>query len=62
MDKIFSFALLALAGYKVISSFINQLEAGTFFGQEINIWLYRAIWLVVAILAASNLLRKMKKN
>ncbi len=62
MDKIISIALLALAGFKVISSFIQNMEVGNFFGQEINIWLYRGIWLIVGLLATNNLIQKLKKK
>ena len=61
MDKLISVALLALAGYKVVISFIQHQEFGTLFGQEINIWLYRGIWFLVGILAITSLGRKLKK-
>ncbi|RDK89060.1 hypothetical protein [Marinirhabdus gelatinilytica] len=62
MDKILSIALLALAGFKVVSSFMQNQEFGTLFGQEINIWVYRGIWLVVGILAVSSILKKIKSK
>ena len=62
MDKIISIALLALAGFKIISSFIQNMEVGNFFGQEINIWVYRGIWLVVGLLALNTLIRKIRKK
>ncbi|HBR52777.1 MAG TPA: hypothetical protein EYN07_06435 [Flavobacteriaceae bacterium] len=58
MDKILSFALLALAGYRIISSFVQEQEFGSLFGLEINIWLYRGIWLLVGVLAINSLRKK----
>ena len=58
MDKILSLALLALAGYRIISSFVQEQEFGSLFGLEINIWLYRGIWLLVGVLAINSLRKK----
>ena len=58
MDKILSLALLALAGYRIISSFVQEQEFGSVCGLEINIWLYRGIWLLVGVLAINSLRKK----
>ncbi len=62
MDKILSFLLVGVGLYKVVYSFIENLEFGLLFGTEINIWLYRIIWTSVIVLGVISIIKKSKQK
>ncbi|WP_435677391.1 hypothetical protein [Patiriisocius sp.] len=62
MDKILSFLLVGVGLYKVVYSFIENLEVGLLFGTEINIWLYRIIWTSVIVLGVISIIKKSKQK
>lgn len=62
MKNIFSLIIIAVAGFKLTSSIINPNELVTLFGAEVNIWLYRIIWLSAGLLSVYSIYRERKKT
>ncbi|MFT7071725.1 hypothetical protein [Patiriisocius sp. Uisw_017] len=58
---ILSLLLVALAGFKLTTSIMNPEEAVSLFGGEINVWLYRFIWLVAGLVSVYNIYRENNK-
>ena len=62
MKHIFSLLIIGIAGFKLAQSFINPENANSFLGMEMNIWLYRLIWLSAAVFSGFAIFRDRKKN
>ena len=60
MKHIFSLLIIGIAFYKLALSFMNPEIATTFLGMDVNIWLYRLIWLSAAIFSALAIFRARK--
>lgn len=58
---ILSLILVALAGFKLTTSIMNPEEAVLLFGGEINVWLYRFIWLVAGLVSVYTIYRENNK-
>jgi len=61
MKNIFSLLIIGVAGFKLAQSFMNPDEVVTFFGTEINIWMYRLIWLAAGLLSVFAIIRDRNK-
>lgn len=62
MKHIFSLLIIGIAGFKLAQSFMNPENATTFLGMDINIWLYRLIWLSAALLSGYSIMRARNAN
>jgi hypothetical protein len=62
MRKIITLVVGISAGVNVIESFFGNLESERMFGFEINIWIYRVIWSLVAILIFYDHFNKVKSE
>ncbi|MFC7358052.1 hypothetical protein ACFQO1_10155 [Jejudonia soesokkakensis] len=56
-----SIIIIFAAGFKLSASFVNPLEAVTLFGAEVNIWIYRLVWLAAGALSVFAIYRTRKK-
>lgn len=62
-NKVIYAFLSILAVGNVAYSFFTEMESPTFIGQEINIWLYRLIWVGLAVLFITKFIQlKNSKN
>mgnify|MGYP000277050053 FL=1 len=62
-NKIIYIFLSILAIGNIAYSFFGEMESPTFIGQEINIWLYRLIWVGFAVLFTTKFFQlKNRKN
>jgi len=47
-----SFVIVLVAIYKITESFTLNLRYGELFGIQINIWVYRGIWLIMGCISS----------
>ncbi|MDV7137681.1 hypothetical protein R3X28_02285 [Maribacter sp. TH_r10] len=62
MRKTISIIGMLLALVIIVSSFLKNEDTGQFFGYEINIWLYRLIWLVLFGIILNGYLKESKNS
>ena len=62
MKHILSLVVIGIAGFKLAQSFMNPESASQFLGMEMNIWLYRLIWVVAGVLSAFSIIRARNKE
>ncbi len=62
MKKYISLIVAVLAGINLVSGFINNQESASIFGVEMNIWLYRGIWLVIGLVSFLDFYKSTKKS
>ena len=62
MKHIFSLLIIGIAGFKLTQSFMNPENANTFLGMDINIWLYRLIWLSAALFSGFAIMKARKEQ
>lgn len=60
MKHILSLLVIGIAGFKLAQSFMNPETASTFLGMDMNIWLYRLIWIAAAIFAGLSIMKSRK--
>ena len=61
MKNIFWLLIIGVAGFKLAASFMNPEDEVTFLSSEINIWMYRAIWLFAGCISIYSLYREKLK-
>jgi hypothetical protein len=61
MSKTISLIIGMMAVATVVYSFFGNSLSGQIFGIEMNIWVYRLIWSVLAVLTISDYFNKKKK-
>ena len=59
---VLSIIVIFAAGFKLSASFVNPTETVTLFGAEVNIWMYRIIWLAAGALSVFSIYRARRKN
>lgn len=52
--------MLLLSIYKIAESFAQNMAYGIIFNSHINIWLYRAIWIVAVLVFSYSLIKSYK--
>ena len=62
MRKIITLVVGISAGVNVIESFFGNLESERMFGFEINIWVYRLIWSLIAFIIFYDHFKKVKSE
>lgn len=62
MKNIFSLLIIGVAGFKLAASFLNPDELVTFFGAEVNIWMYRLIWFAAGLLSVYAIIKDRTKK
>ncbi len=62
MKQVFSLLIIGIAGFKLAQSFVNPENATTFLGMEVNIWLYRLIWLSAALFSGFAIMKARKEQ
>ena len=62
MKKYISLIVAVLAGINLVSGFINNQESASIFGVEMNIWLYRGIWLFIGLVSFLDFYKSTKKS
>lgn len=50
-----------LAVINLIYGFLNNQESGSIFGIEMNIWAYRGVWMVIALISFTDFYKATKK-
>lgn len=58
---VLSIIVIFAAGFKLSASFVNPTDTATIFGAEVNIWMYRFIWLAAGALSVFSIYRARKK-
>lgn len=61
MRKILLIVGMLIALLTLIYSFISNATTGQFFGLEMNIWIYRLVWLALFGLIFKDYLKESKK-
>ena len=62
MKKYISLIVVVLAGINLVSGFINNQESASIFGVEMNIWLYRGIWILIGVVSFLDFYKATKKR
>lgn len=62
MKNVFSVLLIGVAFFKLTVSILNPNEIVTLFGAEVNIWIYRAIWLFAGLLSVYSINKERNKT
>ncbi len=62
MSKIFSLLIIGMACFKLVTSFTNADDVLQFLGMEVNVWLYRAIWIFAGLLSVFAIIRERNKE
>ena len=51
-----------MACFKLVTSFTNADDVLQFLGMEVNVWLYRAIWIFAGLLSVFAIIRERNKE
>ena len=62
MKKYISLIVVVLAGINLVSGFINNQESASIFHVEMNIWLYRGIWVLIGVISFLDFYKATKKR
>jgi hypothetical protein len=62
MKYFFAIVILFVAGFKLGASFVIADEPAMLFGGEVNIWLYRAVWLFAGCISVYTIIRERNKK
>ena len=62
MNKYVSLVLSLIIFADVIMSFVNDKEIENVFGFEMNVWLYRFLWFLLAFLLAKSFVQRHKED
>lgn len=58
MKNVFSLLIIGVAGFKLVQSFMHPENATIFLGMDTNIWLFRLIWVLAALLSGYSIMRE----
>jgi hypothetical protein len=61
MKNIFSLVIIGAACFKLTQSFMNPENALQFLGMDVNVWLYRAIWVFAGLFSVYAIIRERAK-
>ncbi|MBL4642539.1 MAG: hypothetical protein JKY44_02995 [Flavobacteriaceae bacterium] len=62
MKKYVGIILAVIILIDVIMSFVNEKDVENVFGIEVNVWVYRFLWSLLAFLLARGFVQGMKKD
>jgi hypothetical protein len=62
MKRYVGLILALIISADVIMSFVNDKEVENVFGIEMNVWVYRFLWGLLAFLLAKGFVKEMKKE
>ncbi|MFD0799026.1 hypothetical protein ACFQZJ_16250 [Maribacter chungangensis] len=62
MKKYISLVIGILAIINIAYGFANDQQSGSIFGIEMNIWAYRSVWAVIAIISFTDFYKATKKR
>ena len=62
MNKYIGIILAVIILIDVIMSFVNEKDVENVFGIDVNIWVYRFLWSLLAFLLARSFVQGMKKD
>jgi hypothetical protein len=62
MKKYISLIVAILAGVNLVYGFVNNQESASIFGIAMNIWVYRAVWVVIGITSFLDYYKAGKKG
>lgn len=62
MKKYVSLIIGILAIINLVYGFVSDQQTGSIFGIDMNIWVYRGVWLLIAFLSFSDFYKASKKN
>ncbi len=57
MKKYISLIIGVLAVINIVSGLINNQEVSSIFGMEMNIWMYRGVWILIAAISFTDFVR-----
>jgi uncharacterized membrane protein len=62
MNKYVSLVLAVIITADVVMSFVNDKAVENVFGIEVNVWVYRFLWSLLAFLLAKTFVQRFKKE
>ena len=62
MKRYVGLILAIIITIDVVMSFVNAKEVENVFGIEMNVWVYRFLWSLLAFLLARGFVQEMKKE
>lgn len=62
MKRYVGLILAVIITIDVVMSFVNAKEVENVFGIEMNVWVYRFLWSLLAFLLARGFVQEMKKE
>ncbi len=62
MKKYIGIILAVIILIDVIMSFVNEKDVENVFGIDVNVWVYRFLWSLLAFLLARSFVQGMKKD
>jgi hypothetical protein len=62
MKKYVGLILSVIIAIDVLMSFVNDKEVENVFGVEMNVWLYRFLWSLLAFLLAKGFVKGLKED
>ena len=62
MKRYVGLILAFIIAIDVVMSFVNAKEVENVFGIEMNVWVYRFLWSLLAFLLARGFVQENKKN
>lgn len=62
MKKYISLVIGILAIINIVSGFVNHQGSGSIFGIEMNIWVYRGVWMLIAAISFTDFYKATRKG
>ena len=62
MKRYVGLILALIISADVVMSFVNDKEVENVFGIEMNVWVYRFLWSLLAFLLARGFVKEMRKE
>ena len=62
MKYLFSFLIIGVAGFKLAQSFMNPDDLSVFLGMDMNVWVYRLIWVAAGVFSGISIIKTRDKD
>ena len=62
MNKYVNLILSVIIIADVVMSFVNDKAVESVFGIEMNVWVYRFLWITLALLLAKSFIKQIRKE